>query len=87
MGGGGRWVGERGDWWPTFDAEFKNAKILNSHLLGGGAVGGQLLMPSPELLKTKIPIYGGGGRWVGERGDWWPTFDAESRNAKIPNSH
>ena len=26
----------------------------------------------------------GGG---GEEGGWQPTFDAQSRNAKIPNSH
>ena len=35
------------------------------------------------MLKSQIPIFGEGGRV----GDWWPTFDAESKNAKIPNSY
>ena len=36
------------------------------------------------MLKSQIPMSGGGG------GCWWnqfPTFDAESKFAKIPNSH
>ena len=33
------------------------------------------------MLKSQIPM--GGGRGGGSN----PTFDAESRNAKIPNSH
>ena len=43
------------------------AKIQNSHVwFGGGGVGGtnfQLLMVSPNLLKSKIPMssWGGGG--------------------------
>ena len=53
----------------------------------GGGVGGtnfQLLLLSPNLLKSKIPMSGGGG------GGWWnqlSTFDAESKFAKIQNSH
>ena len=39
-----------------FDAEFKFAKIQNSHLWGGS----QNLMLSSNLLKSKIPICGGG---------------------------
>ena len=47
---------------PTFDAKSKNAKILNSHFWGGGGrAHGQLLMLSPEMLKSKIPISGVGG--------------------------
>ena len=72
----------------TFDAEFKFAKIQNSHFGGrGGGVGGtnfQLLMLSSNLLKSKIPISGGGGR------GWWnqlSTFDAEFKFAQIQNSH
>ena len=37
-------------------------------------------MLSLEILKSQIHIFAGGE-------GWWPTFDAESRNAKIPNSH
>ena len=34
------------------------------------------------MLKFQIHNFeGGGGR------GWWPTFNAKSRNAKIPNSH
>ena len=51
MGGGG--VVE-------FDAEFKFAKIQNSHLWGVGG-GSQNLMLSSNLLKFKIPICVGGG--------------------------
>ena len=53
-----------GGWWnqlSTFDAEFKFAKIENSYV--GKGVGGtsfQLLMLSSNLLKSKIPISGGG---------------------------
>ena len=61
--GGGRFGGNQS---PTFDAEFKFAKIQNSHVLwGGGGKGGeggegvgepnfQLLMPSPNLLKKNF---------------------------------
>ena len=48
----------------------------------------QLLMLSPNLLKSKIPMlrvggWGGGG--VG--GNQFPTFDAEFKFAEIQNSH
>ena len=33
------------------------------------------------MLKSQIHIVAGSGLC------WWPTFDAESKNAKIPNSH
>ena len=55
-GGGGSW---------KFDAEFKFAKIQNSHLEGGLVGGGGthgILMLSPNLLKSKIPIL---------RVGWW----------------
>ena len=69
-GGGG------GSWWnqsPTFDAESKFAILLNSHVwwwngMGGWGIGGtnfQILMLSPNLLKSKIPMSGGGIRGVG----------------------
>ena len=52
-------VGGR-DWQPNFDADSKFAKIPNSHVgggggggEGGGGVGSQLLMWSPNLLKSK----------------------------------
>ena len=50
-------------WQPTFDAKSRNAKIPNSHFWGGGGwdVGSQLLMLSPEMLKSQIPISGVGG--------------------------
>ena len=66
-----------GGWWnqlSTFDAEFKFAKIQNSYVWGGGGlVGGtnfELLIPSSNLLKFKIPMSGGGGDWLVE-----PTFN------------
>ena len=60
-----RGAAERGLRWsralPTFDAESKSAKIPKSlNVGGGGGVGGrlgpnfQLLMLSPNLLKSKI---------------------------------
>ena len=49
----------------------------------------QLLMLSPNLLKSQIPYTagggGGGGGGVVENADL-PTFDAECKSAKIPNS-
>ena len=83
---GGVGVGVRGNQFPTFDAEFKFAKIQNSHVWWGGGGGFmetnfQLLMLSSNLLKSKIPMSSGGGGWVG----WWnqlSTFDAESKFAK-----
>ena len=59
--GGG---GARGNQFPTFDAESRFAKIQNSNVRGEG--GGlvetnvQLLMLSSNLLKSKIPMCGGG---------------------------
>ena len=56
MGGG---VGE--NQFPTFDAEFKFAKIQNSHVeggrvgVGGGGIVGNLMLSS-NLLKSKIPM-------------------------------
>ena len=50
---------------------------------GGRQIGGQLLMLSPEMLKSKNPISGRGGGG----GGWRPTYDAESRNAKIQIFH
>ena len=47
-------------------------------MVGGGALG-QFLIPSPETLKSQIPISGGRGSQ--------PTFDAKSICAKILNSH
>ena len=46
---------------------------------GGGGVNIQLLMLSPNLLRSQITFMVGGG---GEH----PTFDAETKFAKIPNS-
>ena len=118
-GQGGREGGVQDEQLPTFDAESKSAEIPNSlygggvfmtanfqplmlspnllrsqipYTLGGGGWGGfmttnfQLLMLSPNLLRSQIPYNGGGG---GGRG-WFhdgqlPTFDAESKSAKIPN--
>ena len=86
LGGGGREVG--GNQFSTFDTEFIFAKIQNSHVEVGWGGGGrlvetnfQLLMLSPNLLKTKMPCPVG-------RGGWWnqfPTFDAESKFAKKKN--
>ena len=33
------------------------------------------------MLKSQIHIFAGGG---GDTKGWWPTFDAESKNAKSP---
>ena len=70
-GGGASW---------NFDAEFKFAKIQNSHVGGGGGTCGNLLLSS-NLLKSKIAMsWGGGGGW----GCWWNQFstsDAESKFA------
>ena len=61
------WVG---GWWggglqSTFDTESRNAKVQNSHFWGGwvggcGGNGGQLLMLSPEMLKSQILTSGMG---------------------------
>ena len=68
------------------DAKFKFAKIQNSYV--GGGKGVRKLMLSSNLLKSKIPM--SGGRGVGWGWVWWnqlSTFDAESKFAKIQNSH
>ena len=57
------------------DVEFRFAKIQNFHLWGGGSWN---LMFSSDLLKSKIPICGGGV---------FAEFDVEFRFAKIQNSH
>ena len=65
-GGGGFW-----DQLPTSDAESKSAKIPNSLYSGGGwGVGSnfQLLMLSPNLLKSQIPYTVGGGGGGGGKG-------------------
>ena len=56
---------------------------------GGGLVktNFQLLMLSPNLLKSQIAMSGRYGRGGGFGGNQFPTFDAESKFAKIPNSH
>ena len=73
------WGEGTGTQFPTFDAESKSAEIPNSHFGWGESqipilVGGwgkeelgpnfQLLMLSPNLLKSQIPslVVGGGGR-------------------------
>ena len=64
VGGGGC----HGNQFPTFDAEFKFAKIQNSHVWWVGGWGGvvvmetnfQLLMQSSNLLKSKISMFDGG---------------------------
>ena len=56
----------------------------------GGGVGSQLLMLSQKMLKSQIPMSRVGrwvGGWGGGEGGWQSTFDTESKNTKIPNSH
>ena len=78
----GRGGGCRGNQFPIFDAEFKFAKIQNSHVEGGVGGGGrgrgglvetnfQLLMLSSNLLKFKISMLGGGG------GSWKPISKSQ----------
>ena len=78
MSGGG---GVRGNQFPTFDAEFKFAKIQNSHVEGGW-VGGSWNFDA-EFKFAKIQNSHVEGGWVG--GSW--NFDAEFKFAKIQNSH
>ena len=70
-----------------FDAESKNHKIPNSHYGGGG--GGvsknYFLMLSPKIIKSQIPIMVGGGGGGGRSENL--TFDAKSKNHKIPKTH
>ena len=85
------WVGGGGNQFPTLDAEFKFAKIQNSHVEGGWVGGGlvetnfKLFMLSPNLLKSKFPLSSEGGGGFG--GYQFSTFDAESKFAKIQNSY
>ena len=57
-GGGGGGGGVHDNQLPTFDAESKSAKIPNSLYAGGKGVfmttNFQLLMPSPNLLRSQI---------------------------------
>ena len=64
-----------------FDAEFKFAKIQNSHVEGGGRGGSQNLMLSSNLLKSKIPMLRVGG-WGG--GLWNLMLSSSLLNSKIP---
>ena len=50
--------------------------------VGGLSTNFQFLMLSPNLLRSQIPCMEGGG----EVGDQLPTFDDESKSAKIQNS-
>ena len=57
-------MGFHGNLFPTFDAESKFAKIPNSHVKGGWGfmeTNFQLLMPSPNLLKSQILMLRVGG--------------------------
>ena len=60
-------IGGRGlTYFPTFVPEFKNDRIPISHMLGREkSIWFKLLILSPDLLKTKIPIIFGGGQNVG----------------------
>ena len=51
---------EEGGWQPTFDSRSKNTKF-QIHIFAGRGVGGQILMLSPEMLKSQIHIFAGGG--------------------------
>ena len=68
---------KRGGDVPTFDAQSQTTKTPNSlcPVWWGGGLGpmSELLMMSPNLLKSKNPYIGGGGGV--------PTFDAESKAA------
>ena len=80
-------ISRGGGWWnqlSTFDAKLKFAEIQNSHFWGRGGTNFQLLMLSSNLLKSKIPISGRGGR--GEWSNQLSTFDAEFKFAEIQNS-
>ena len=60
----GGWGGVGGNQFPTFNAEFKFAKIQKFPCQGGGGLvetNFQLLMLSPNLLKSKILMSRGGG--------------------------
>ena len=56
----GHWVGNQ---LATFDAESKSVKIPNSLYSGGQGGVGQILMPSPNLLKSQKPFMVDTGGW------------------------
>ena len=65
-----------------FDAEFKFAKIQNSHVEGGWVGGGLWsLMLSSNLLKSKIPMLRVGG---GRGGSWNLMLSSNLLKSKIP---
>ena len=67
--GGGR-IG--GNQFPTFDAEFKSAKIQNSHAGGGGGIGGnQFPTFDAEFKFAKIQNSHVEGGWVRGGWGWW----------------
>ena len=43
----------------------------------------QLFMPSPNVLRSKIPYTVGGGAHIDD--DQFPTFDAEPKSARLQN--
>ena len=69
---------------PSLDGDSKSAKIQKSHFQGGFRSNFQVLMLSPNLLKSQSPISEGGEKGVQIQ---LPTFDAESKSAKIQKSH
>ena len=73
------------DQFPTFDAKSKFAKIQKSDYSGRGFMltNFQLLMLSPNLVKSQSSITMLGGGWTTQ----FPTFDAKSKSSKIPKSH
>ena len=74
---------------PQTLSESKFAKIQISHFGRGELVetNFQLLLLSPNLLKSKIPMYGVGGGGGETHGNQFPTFVAESKFARIQNSY
>ena len=60
----------------------QSSQIPNFHFGVGGFMTAnfELLMLSPNLPKSQISIFGGGG-------DQLSTFDTESKSAQIPNFH
>ena len=93
MVGGGGGEGVSYDQFPTFDAEFKSAKIPKSHYGFGGGGGGGHWQPisnfAAESKSAKFPKSHYGLRGGGGRGQWQPisNFAAESKSAKFPKSH
>ena len=75
---------EEGGWHPPLmlSPEMLKFQIHIFAGVGGGRVGGQPLMLSPEMQKSPKFKFSQVGEW-----GWWPTFDAESKNPKIQNSH